>query len=296
MKKYKFYHFLFIIEKIVCRLSNKLSRMIEKILYIEIKKELTPLFKQAEKKIVQEEKTSNDIAWILWWQGLNNSPEIVKSCITSVIKRYDGNVIVITKDNVKKYTNISDIIYDKFSKGFISKTHFSDIVRFNLLRNHGGLWIDATIFCSKKFFADDFKEFYTSKGRGQSFPYFMDGKWTGFLIGGQKNDLTFQFMDEFFKIYWNENNYLINYFLIDYALKYSYDMKIGSLYKYVDDKAMYNNPELFNLTSYLNHRFENDIYDSLIKKTTFFKLTYKKKFKESRNSFYDVLIKGNNKK
>lgn len=294
MKKYKFCHLLFILEKCLSKLNKKSSRMIEKIMYSKIQRELNPYFEQAENNINVNNQKNSDIVWILWWQGLSNAPKIVKACINSVIENYDGRVIVITKDNLDKYTNIPQYIYDKLNSGLITKTHFSDIVRFNLLRNHGGLWIDSTIFCSKKFYATSFDEFYTSKGLEDSYPYFMKGKWTGFLIGGQKNDLTFQFMDEFFKIYWQKNDYLINYFLIDYALKYSYENNIGSLSKYADNKAMNNNPRLFELVNYLNCKFEKSVYNDLIKDTTFFKLTYKKKFDENKDTFFDNLLKNNN--
>ena len=34
----------------------------------------------------------------------------------------------------------------KYEKGFITKQHFSDIIRLNLLIQYGGTWIDASIF------------------------------------------------------------------------------------------------------------------------------------------------------
>ncbi len=38
------------------------------------------------------------------------------------------------------------MVLEGFETGKISVQTFSDILRFNLLKNNGGMWIDATIF------------------------------------------------------------------------------------------------------------------------------------------------------
>ncbi|TMT01278.1 capsular polysaccharide synthesis family protein [Apilactobacillus kunkeei] len=295
MNKYRFYHFLFFLEKALSKLNTLLSRKVESFMYKKIRKRLISYFKIAEHNLHEADEISGKIVWVLWWQGFDNAPEIVKACVNSVINNYDGKVVLVNKYNVKKYTDISDDIYDKLESGYITKTHFSDIVRFNILKNYGGLWIDSTILCTKKFEHSMFSTFYTSKGKEDSYPYFMKGKWTGFLIGGRKNDPTFQFMDEFFKVYWSENLHLINYFLIDYALMYAYERNIGGLSTYVDNEAINNNPKLFELSNLLNSIFDKENYNKLIKDTDFFKLTYKKKFKKGNGTFYDFLISCDNK-
>ena len=97
---------------------------------------------------VQFEEAVNDgPVWVFWWQGLESAPARVKACVDS-IKRNAANrdVIVITKDNVSKYTDLPDYVFRKLAEGKITLTHFSDILRFNLLKLHGGLWMDATLY------------------------------------------------------------------------------------------------------------------------------------------------------
>lgn len=230
--------------------------------------------------------------WIFWWQGIENMPPIVSSCFKSVIKNSNGHkVILITKDNVREYTDIPDYIYKKVNNGNITLTHFSDILRFNLLKNHGGLWIDSTVYVAKKINENYFNYLYTSGGyNSKTNPLFVGGKWTGFLIGGYSYNKLFVFMDSFFKDYWKNNKKLVNYFLIDYALRYAYDNEIGNFNDYVDNVAKYNNPSMFELQPRLNCIFDKDQYDKMCRKTDMFKLTYKMDFYDNKDTFYTFIV------
>jgi hypothetical protein len=90
----------------------------------------------------------NKTIFILWFQGFEKSPEIIKKCIQSW-KYYnsDWNVIMIENDNLVNYININEHI-DMTNKN-INYTALSDIIRIILLKKYGGLWVDATTFCNK---------------------------------------------------------------------------------------------------------------------------------------------------
>ena len=38
---------------------------------------------------------------------------------------------------------------DKYKKGIFTRTHFSDILRLELLTKYGGTWIDASVLITK---------------------------------------------------------------------------------------------------------------------------------------------------
>lgn len=87
--------------------------------------------------------------WFCWFQGINEAHKLVKCCfnrIKEVFKDYE--VILITKDNYNEYINVPDYIISKWQNGIISNTHFSDIIRIELLAKHGGIWIDSTVYCT----------------------------------------------------------------------------------------------------------------------------------------------------
>ena len=85
------------------------------------------------------------IIWVCWLQGIENAPKLVQVCVDS-IKRYCGEykVVELTEENISHYISLPDYIWDKYHAGIISRTHFSDVLRFALLTEKGGIWIDAT--------------------------------------------------------------------------------------------------------------------------------------------------------
>ena len=93
--------------------------------------------------------------WRLWLQGEDNAPEVCKACLRSL--RYwhsDKKIITLDKNNISDYIDLPGYIIDKHEKGIISHTHFSDIIRAELLTQHGGTWIDATVYCTGRKFGD----------------------------------------------------------------------------------------------------------------------------------------------
>ena len=88
-----------------------------------------------------------DVIWCCWLQGVEQAPAVVKKCIRSFSK-FEKKIHVITAENYAEYVSLPDCIVRKWEEGIISNTHFSDLLRIALLAERGGLWIDATVFCS----------------------------------------------------------------------------------------------------------------------------------------------------
>lgn len=82
--------------------------------------------------------------FILWFQGFENAPDIVKKCLESwIYYNLDWNIIQLDDSNLHEYIEI-----DEFRNNEIGLWHLSDIVRLLLLEKHGGVWVDATTFCN----------------------------------------------------------------------------------------------------------------------------------------------------
>lgn len=278
----KTYDKSFIISKVLHRfpVSLTMNKKYNTLRHKKIIKRITPILEEAYGSLNDElvENTSSQKIWIFWWQGSTKMPFLVKKCYQSIIKyRGKRQVILITKDNIHKYTTIPNYIYKKVSERKISLTHLSDILRFNLLSTMGGLWIDATVYATGSLDVFDTKKLLTCGGYSED-GYFnvSRGRWTGFFIGGPKNLKLFRFMDNFFKIYWKYNDKLIDYFLIDYALNFVWNKDIS---KFRSSEKEYQNivPHMFDLQPKLNDNFDQKIWDQLIKNNNVFKLSYKKK-------------------
>lgn len=288
----------FIIAKLMNRLPNMLhgvGRSFNDKRHNYIMNLLNPYFHEAHLEIKKEFHSlsgqASDKVWVFWWQGIDSMPDIVKKCYESLVKFEKEKVVLITKENFKEYTNIPNYILKKVETGEMTLTHFSDILRFNLLRNHGGLWVDSTVLFINELTNMDVP-FYTCSGYYDDTHFFVSrGRWTGFLIGGSKNLELFIFMDEFFRIYWKENSVLIDYFLIDYALNYAYSHNISNFKNYSIENNGINNPHLFDLMKEINGKFDNNKYMKWKRNDYAFKLSYKKKIIRKESYFFYEIVK-----
>ena len=189
--------------------------------FYEVKHDLKLLIDKYKYLIDSDEKIEEDSPiWMMWYQGIENAPSIVLSCIQSVINnRAKHPVILISKYNLEKYIKLPEYIIEKFNNNTFSITHLSDIVRFALLEKYGGYWIDATYLVTTPL--ENFNaSFYTLKLKDcftNDHPFIIC-KWCGNFLATSKNSFFATYGYQAFLNYWNKYNSLIDYFLIDYII------------------------------------------------------------------------------
>lgn len=265
----------------------------------KVKKYLKENYNYLIQKYMNQDSSSNkdiaNIIWVCWWQGLDNAPDIVKLCIKQ-IKKFAGEkeVILITKENYKEYVDIPDYIMAKMEKGIITITHFSDILRANLLSKYGGIWMDATCFLTANIFDDLTPEFYTVKlPHNKNEICVSDGKWCGFFIGSTKNNVLFNFLKDFFNEYWKKEDSLIAYFLIDYIISIAYD-NIDKVKRMID-KVPENNVLIHTLKEMLNSEYNEKEYNQILEKNKIHKLAHERKYitnlENGKETFYGHILK-----
>ena len=194
--------------------------------------------------------------FVFWWDGFDNSPNIVKACLKSVqVTHSDDEVILLSKNNYEKYTDIDIALRQGFERGEISVQTFSDILRFNVLKNNGGTWVDATLyFCAPYDLTNtlDYKSFESLNCN--TTPDFLkyqgyDSTWTGFFIASRRNAVLVQAIDSVFREYFIQYGSYPIYLFIDavlmICLKYGSD---GNVLKKVRTNPGY----LFEMLSLLD--------------------------------------------
>ena len=271
----------------------KFQRKFNAFRHDRIKKKLQDYLVSAKYQYKSSLDESVNYIWVFWAQGYDKMPDLVSKCIET-IKKNSGNaqVILLTAENFKEYATLPEWIMDKFENGIISPMYFSDALRFNLLKNHGGLWLDATDFVIDEITDSYFSDLCTVSGLPDDEHFFIaEGRWHTALFGGSKNHPLFQFMDSFFSNYWKENDESVDYFMTDYALEYAYQNNIGNFKKYIDSNKGKVDPQFVDLQPHLNDQFNSKQWNNYIRDTRIFKLTYKIKLKKNNDTFYDFLIK-----
>ena len=234
--------------------------------------------------------------WTMWWQGTDDLPEVVSMCYASV-NRHRGNhpFKIITCDNYQEYVSLPDHIMDKVRSGTISITHLSDIIRFALLSQHGGLWLDSTIFVADRIPEEIFTaEFFTVRQPlTHRSKYVAQDRWTIFLLAAQKGNLLCRFVFDFILEYYRTQEYLINYFLTDYTIKLAYD-EIPQCRKLLDAVPVMEN-DLYRLENKMNVKWDPAEFEEIKANALFSKLSWRKEGRErtfsGEETIYGHLVK-----
>lgn len=234
--------------------------------------------------------------WMCWWQGIENAPEIVRACISSVQRHSaDREVIIVTNDNVDKYVSFPQWMINKVDSGIVSRTHLSDLLRLSLLAQYGGIWLDATFYCCRDLDA----EVYNSSVFSIKRPDYLHGSiasgyFANYSLGcDDENRRIFVAVRDFCLEYWRINDYLIDYLLTDYliVLAKRHNRRINDSI----DAIRPNNPMCDELFKILDKPFNNATWELLKKDTDLFKLTWKQTFPNQIDgipTFYTELLKG----
>lgn len=272
---------------------NTISKSVDDFL-----KEFNESFKNNEKlDEFEKEAEQKRIIWVCWWQGTDNMPELVKMCFDQLNKIVDKNkfeIKLVTLENYQSLVDFPKYIIDKFENNTITMTTMSDLLRFNLLCKYGGYWLDSTVFFTDSIPNEYYeKEFYCQKMEKSplSAREACQGKWCGFSMAGDKNNILFRYMKDAFNYWWKYHDSIIDYVLIDYLLLsgYKHVPAIRNIIDNIDD----NNIDIFEMYGKLNQPYSKDLYNQLTQSNVMHKLTYKmdlkKKTPEGQLTLYGYL-------
>ena len=92
--------------------------------------------------------TIPNIVWMLWLQGFDAAPALVKTCVNSWERNNpDWSVRLLTEDTVKAYLD-PEFCEELFDAG-LPFSKIANIIRLELVARHGGVWADADCFCAE---------------------------------------------------------------------------------------------------------------------------------------------------
>ena len=227
--------------------------------------------KQNYSQLLKSE-ASNKV-WICWFQGMENAPELVKRCYQSVKENMpDRDIVVITSENMNDYVQFPEFIIEKWKKGQITHTHMTDLLRLELLIKYGGMWLDATVFCSGGNIPDYFFKselfFYQCLKPGRDGHCSYISSW---LMSAKSNNKILMAVRELLYTYWKENSSMWDYFLL-------HDFMAIVLDFYQDDwKSIVprDNATPHILLLRLFDKYDERLWQAIKMQTPFHKLTYK---------------------
>lgn len=252
--------------------------------------------KALKQKIADEDSklphNHSKIIWIMWLQGMDNAPDIVKMCYRSIVDGFSGEyeIVVLDESNIKEYVSLPDYIEEKYNKGYISKQWYADLIRLELLDKYGGTWMDATIFYS-----------------GGKIPYYMlqsdlfifqslfpatlgiAAVMNSFFITACQNNKIIKMTKLLFYEYWRKYNVSCDYWLVS-------DFFEIACHEFMEDweKVIpHDHTSVHILQDKMFKSFNQEIYNAAIAATPFHKLNWKLSQIDcdKENTLYKYLIK-----
>ncbi len=272
----------------ILRLSTQMKarRKLEK----KYKKRLVEFDKKYDVNLSHE--TSNKV-WICWFQGMESAPVLVQNCYQSLKENLtDRELILITSENMADYVQFPDFIMDKWKKGQITHTHMTDLLRLELLITYGGMWVDATVYCTSKrkdisnFYFDSDLFLYQCLKPGRDGHSNYVSSW---LMSAKSNNKLLMAARYLCYEYWKENKEMIDYFLL-------HDFMSIVLEYYPEE---WNNiiprdnatPHILLLR--LFQKYDEQMWNAIRQQSPFHKLTYKftEEQTKMKGTYYDVLFR-----
>lgn len=238
-------------------------------------------------------KLPENVIWSMWMQGEENAPDIVKICLHSIrVQNPHRKVIVLNDTNLNNYLLLPEYLIRKYKSGLITPTQYSDIIRLFILTTYGGTWMDATIFqCGRipQKIEESTLFMYTNPAwhhlkcpTNESMIYFLGGSknlppyhcFSSWFIHAKKNNLYLCKLLHMMLCYWQENDTLINYFLLHYmgSIALCGDVECRQIFEHL---LFYQRSAAYTLYSFLQKRISDDDYNELLYLSPIHKLTYK---------------------
>lgn len=220
--------------------------------------------------------------WLLWWQGEENAPWIVKTCLASV-RRHAGNhpVVVLTERNFRDYVSVPDWVTERLSAGTISVTHVSDIIRISLLAEKGGVWLDATMFCTGSLEECFARPVWSTHRPGYLHLSPACGRFANYALGARgEGRRSFSIIRDLLLHYWETTERMNDYLFLDYLILLAQhaDERTRELFGAIPD----NNPRCDDLLICFGDAYDPEVWAAMKKDTQIFKLTWKLDYKDRK--------------
>lgn len=238
--------------------------------------------------------TEPEHAFTIWYQGEDTAPDLVKACFRSMRKNLKQKLIVLDENTLFDWISLPDFIIDKWKKGIIPHTQFSDICRVELLYQHGGLWFDATDYITApvpQFIMDEDVFLYGAGEKIRGAYAFIQ---SCFIRGKKGNPLLGIWREANF-IYWKEEMSKIDYFVHHLMLRLSTEVNPIAKECYARMPHIDQDPTHALWGEHADDVYDENLFSQLTRDAFFQKTNYKdsrlKQLKEG--SVADYILNSN---
>lgn len=241
----------------------------------------------------------NERIFVLWLQGKEKMPELVRLCLESVYRNANNHeVVFLSRKNLHEWVDpLPSRIKEKFNKGIFPKQLIADYTRLACLEKYGGLWLDATVYVSSPITDNVFNNPFFTIIRKESNDKDITGKISTFVMGravsNKNSQRMFAFTKDMMINYFLKEDDLINYLLLENIMNIAINkdqMLNDLLKKYYKDKK-----NVLGLERILNKEYDSSELSTLLSENIFNKLNFHvkhlRKISNGKLTNYGYLVK-----
>jgi len=213
--------------------------------------------------------------WQFWDNPVGQTtPDIVNASIRTV-EKFKGNFKhkVLNNSTIGDYSDLPGYVFDRLKNGKMIYAHFADLLRLNLLKNHGGVWMDATLymtdFIPKYIIDSDFFVFLTGNLTHYSYSFMQN-----FFIRAKKGSFLCEAWEQMGVEYWKKEYRAIDYFQHQIMFK-TLVFKHPPAQKLFAEMPYVNEDEVLQFVDSLFTTFDANEWDRIKKISFLQKTTYK---------------------
>ena len=212
---------------------------------------------------------SNNV-WVYTPNGIENESILVKKCYQSICAQFKNHeIVVITDENYKQFVHLPNYIFTKIESDVINNENFKELLSIALLNTYGGVWIDATIYCSPLCKIPAFmieSDFFVVQNLKPTSDGSVLNNQTWF-IAARKNSSIVHALNTLLWEYWKNDHWLNENIL-------SHFMYIVSLYFVKEWKRIYQYPAsltyILNLSLY--NKYKKETFEEILSNCPIHKL------------------------
>jgi len=225
----------------------------------------------------------SDIVWFCWLQGEENMPDIVRACYNSQRSHIrDKEFRFIDRNSWRDYITIPDYLVEKYEKGVMPASMFTDLIRLELLIKHGGTWIDATVLCSGEYdprYFDSDIFFYQ---------YRKSGGLSNWFITSCSNNPMLMVIRDVLHAYWKEYDVVVDYFIFHLIL----GRLMPEFPEMIGNMPCADSYQAISLVNNWHKPFRQSSWDKLTANVHFHKLAWKvsRNTIKDKDNYYNFII------
>ena len=208
--------------------------------------------------------------WVMVYDGIEKETPIINACINSII-------------------SLPPLILEKFHKKIFNSFHFCEIIKFGLLYEYGGYWIDSSYFLTIPISSIN-SSFFTLKSKSSKCIYKINKcLWNNNFLASSKNSFFATYSFNAIINYWNKYNFLIDDSLIDYIIYCAYINE--KQFKNIVDSIPFINCNIYLLEDELNSDFHKKFFKCPFNKLE--RIVNENVFNNSKSNNYRYIIENN---